>query len=180
MAELANKPDPAGWLGAAIERTRQDSVLAPKKQDRPQRGHLRLRGTTDLCKSRLNKALGLVAEKVSEGVYRVTDEKTRQGDPEGVLPLDEWLNQPIFVLRRLYPGSPERVPDLEGWNSYWVNLTDPQIEPCYCRDMYVVAPSLGTPCKHVLAAMIADGEETVTNAAEELKKRNAIAAALKG
>lgn len=171
MPDFASKADPAGWLGAAFERTR--TTLGPPRALAPRFSHLRLRGITSICKSRLGKALDLTAIPWDDnGSYLVLDLKECPYDD-----LTEeaftWLQSPVFSMRK---GEL----DLEGWNSYWVNLTDPYIEPCYCRDMYVVAPSLGTPCKHLLAALLAAGVEEVVREAEELERRSRIAAALRG
>lgn len=58
----------------------------------------------------------------------------------------------------------------------WVNLIDPQVERCHCSDFLYRGETLKTPCKHVLAALLADGHPALLRLRERAQTRNAIAA----
>ena len=69
------------------------------------------------------------------------------------------------------------ISDIEG-DVEWVNLTDPQVDRCHCPDFLFRGEDLGTPCKHMLAALIADGHPGVTELVADMKRRDGLAAAL--
>lgn len=60
----------------------------------------------------------------------------------------------------------------------WVNLSDPYADRCYCADFVFRGEDLGTPCKHILAALIADGHPGILELVEEMKRREALARAV--
>lgn len=130
----------------------------------------RLRGIRTIDWGRLNRARELLTYKVADGCYLVVEPEVLAAWPED-MPLYEWLNQPVFCRR----GGQE---DLDGWNCYWVNLADPEVEPCYCRDMYIHGDE-GVACKHLLAALIAEGHPYILKKVEELETREQIASVLK-
>lgn len=145
MSELANRPDPGGWLGAAFERTREVAAETPPVRSF---GVPTLRGVKEICKKRLDKALRLTCIEL---------------EPEGK------------GFYRVLPNEESDSLDIED-----VNLYEPWGERCHCADFLFRGEALATPCKHILAALIADGNEDIAKMAEDLKRRNAIAAALTG
>lgn len=156
------------WLTSAFERGKTKDVTEAEitASNTPA-----LRGIEFICLRRLKKARGLKAVRKGEGIYLVAEPHMFEGDPSGKLSLDEWLNQPVFVQR-------QGVEDLDGWHSYWVNLVDPDVERCYCRDTYTKATALRTPCKHVLAALIEDNHPEILKIVSQQQDLERIAAAL--
>jgi len=130
-----------------------------------------LTGVRKIDWSRLARARNLLTFKMGEGQYLVVEPSVIEAWPHKDVSLFEWLNRPVFRQR----GGEE---DLDGWNSYWVNLSDPYVDPCYCRDMYIHEDA-GIPCKHLLAALIADEHPFILKKLRELEKRDRIARILK-
>jgi len=71
--------------------------------------------------------------------------------------------KPVKYDRGVYL-VPHARPDLEP---EWVNLLDESVEPCHCEDYTFRGEFAGMPCKHILAAMLADGHRELTKLKEE-------------
>jgi hypothetical protein len=170
---LAPSPDPASWLGrdryASLEPDGQWELTVYD-----QRGVLR--GVRAISWDRLAKALDLTATPLGLGQYLVTHPGDRVGywhydvepDPAlryvGYLWSDArgtWVEDPAFQT----PG-------------YEVNLHDRDVDRCFCEDFLFRCEAEATVCKHILAALIADGHPLVRQYVEELQRRQAVAASM--
>lgn len=160
--ETLKKPGgPKDWLGF----DRYNTEFAPTEWEvKTAEFSGPLRGVKEISWARLQRALSLKAERVGDGKYKVYDP-----NPKGNR---KWWHL-VF--------NPEPGPLTVEDTVQYVDLKDPYNERCYCRDMQndseTSAASLGTPCKHMLAALIEEGHPTILELVEELKRRNAIAAA---
>jgi hypothetical protein len=175
------RKEPGGWLGAAFRRGKDLNASEPEEAPVP--SALVLRGVKKIDAARLRGAMKLVTARVGDGRYVVASESVMLR----VAAMDDWqeiwayLNTPKFARRRapdFWTGEMISVEDLDGWNAYVVDLRDPSIEPCECRDIFYEATAEETVCKHVLAALIAEGDEGIMARVREQEKRDGIAAAL--
>lgn len=152
---------PGGWLGAAFRRGRGIQEEAASEV-LPRTSHTSaLRGVAAICQNRLKKARGLTAERVGEGQYRVWE-----AEPEGNR---QWYHL-VFGAEQ-GPVTPEDTVQ-------YVDLLDPQIDKCHCQDFLFRSEDLATPCKHLLAALLAYGDEGIKTLVVEQERRERIACAL--
>ena len=149
------KPVPK-WLG----QDRYEELPAEKTDEIPGlRGPLR--GVRDIEFGRLARALRCVVTPY-DGFYHVID-------PDG---------------RNVREGKDD---------GQWVNLDDPQATRCHCEDFLLpggargsdtyeeeAGEGVGRPCKHILAAVLADPVHKVQLAefVTDLRQRDAVAAAV--
>ena len=120
---------------------------------------------------------------VGEGQYLVYHPSVVQAwsDEDTDLSLYAWLMQPYWARRRtrdFKTGDSISVVDLDGWNSYWVNVGDLSVTPCHCKDMVKHGEAYGVPCKHMLRALIEEEHPVVMEQIDEQRTRDAIARAV--
>jgi hypothetical protein len=171
------------WLTAAMERG-EAQTAPPTAFEAEGRRTPVLRGVREIHPDKLREARRLVAVRVDEGKYLVASEAVliEAAKYEDLGEFMAFVNRPYYARRRTLDtrtGATISVEDLDGWNSYYVSLNDKHIDPCHCRYMYIDAVQDQTVCKHILAALIAEGNPKIAEMVNEQEREERIVAALK-
>lgn len=142
-----------------------------------------LRRVSKISRGRLKKAQEYEAISTGPGEYLIYHPSVVQkwADTEEEMGLFEWLMQPYWARRRTIDfktGESISVVDLDGWNSYWVNVGDLSMSVCHCKDMVKHGEAYGVPCKHMLKALIEEEHPVIMAKLGEQKRRDALAEAV--